>query len=167
MKLLLFGQIGSGKSFVGECLQRDFGIHYHDADDDLPQAMVEAVRSHQPITEAMRNEFTEVIIARIGDLSQRHADFCLAQALFKNRHRLRILTRCPTAVPVWIRSTDALIGARLLERTGHLASAYYAEKINPGFEAPTMPHQAIDNFGDDAALHAQLQKLVERFGTDS
>jgi len=167
VKLLLFGQIGSGKSFVGERLQRDFGIHYHDADDDLPVDMIAAVRAHQPITEAMRDEFTEIIIARIGELALRHTHFCLAQALFKNRHRLRILTRCPTVMPVWIRSTEALIRARLLERTGHLASAYYAEKINPGFEAPTMPHQAIDNFGNDAALRQQLQELVERFGTDS
>ncbi len=160
MKLLLFGQIGSGKSFVGETLQREFSLFYHDADSDLPASMIEAVRNHQPISEAMRDEFTGVIIARIRDLALHHESFCVAQALFKNRHRARILAEIPDVVPVWIRSTPELIRARLHERTGHLASAYYAKAINPGFEEPLMPHSVIDNLGDRAALLEQLRQLL-------
>ncbi len=161
MKLLLFGQIGSGKSFVGETLQRDFGMHYHDADDDLPASMLEAIRNHEPINDAMRDEFTGVIIARIRDLASRHETFCVAQALFKNRHRARIVAEVPDIIPVWVRSTPELIRVRLHERTGHLASAYYAKAINPGFEEPLLSHKVIDNLGDAAALHAQLAQLLQ------
>jgi shikimate kinase len=70
MKLLLFGMIGSGKSFIGEFLQREFGITYHDADRDLPESVEEAIRMHKPITGEMRDAFVERIIERIRLLSQ-------------------------------------------------------------------------------------------------
>ncbi len=161
MKLLLIGEIGSGKSYVGELLQREFGVFYHDADVDLPDDMAEAVRAQQPLTDAMRSDFCDRIIARIQTLGAEHAEFCVAQALFKNRHRQRILEAVPDVRLVWVKSTPELTHARLMERTGHIASAYYAEKINPGFEVPVMPHARIDNLGDASALRVQIAKLLQ------
>ena len=41
---------------------------------------------------------------------------------------------------------------------GHLASAYYADIVNPAFEAPTVPHLALDNFGNPDPLRpAQIE----------
>jgi gluconokinase len=47
MLLILFGLPGSGKNFVGRILQEDFGFLFHDADDDLPDEMREAIQSQQ------------------------------------------------------------------------------------------------------------------------
>ena len=160
MKLLLFGKIGSGKSFVGELLQRDHGIPYHDADLDLPESMKEVIRRHEPITEEMRDAFVDRIVARMRSLSHEHADFCVAQALFKNRHRERILAAFPDLTMVWVQSTDEFVEARLRERTSHLASRYYAQQVNPQFEAPTHAHEVIENSANLAFLHSQLDSLL-------
>jgi len=167
MKLLLFGQIGSGKSYVGELFQRKFEIPYHDADRDLPEEMKEAIRNHQPITEEMRDGFVERIIGRMHELSQQHAQLCIAQALFKNRHRLRILEAFPDLQMVWVRSNDVLIHTRLHERTGHVASQYYAQMVNPNFEEPVHAHQVIENTGDETWVHHQMLSVLTKSGVRS
>lgn len=164
MKLLLFGKIGSGKSYVGELCQREFGMAYHDADLDLPEVMRKAIRNHQSITEDMRDDFVERIIERIHALSQQHEQFCIAQALFKNRHRLRILEAFPDVQMVWVRSTEALINERLEERTGHVASLYYAQMVNPNFEEPAHRHLTIENTGDDPWLCGQMLSILDSDG---
>ncbi|QIF02799.1 hypothetical protein [Roseimicrobium sp. ORNL1] len=160
MKLLLFGKIGSGKSYAGELFQREFGLAYHDADRDLPEAMKEAIRNHRPTTEEMRDDFVRVIIERIHQLSQEHQHFCIAQALFKNRHRQRILAEFPELQMVWVRSDESLSDARLENRIGHVASLYYAQMVNPNFEEPTHRHLVIENTGDDSTLLDQMRSIL-------
>jgi carbohydrate kinase (thermoresistant glucokinase family) len=160
MKLLLFGQIGSGKSHVGALLAQEFGFHYHDADTDLPGEIVDAIRRHAPLTDDMRDQFAERIATRLEALSASHSNFVVAQALFKDRQRSLLLARCPSLHLVWVRSTPVLIAARLKERTGHIASAYYADVVNPVFEAPTVPHLILDNLGDSEQLRLALIELL-------
>lgn len=160
MKLLLFGQIGSGKSYIGDLLARQFGLHHHEADHDLPADMVNALRRHEPFTDAMRDDFAERIRARIASLARTHHRLVVSQALFKERHRTRLQTAFPDLQLVWVRSSPALIAERLRERTGHLASAYYAEVVNPGFEPPVGPHLVLDNLADPARLQLDLTRLL-------
>lgn len=161
MTILLFGQIGSGKSFVGEFLQREFGIAYYDADLDLPRSLVESIRAHKPISEQMRERFTEKIIDRIHLLQKEHQEFCVAQALFKNRQRVRLLEEFPDLRLVWVRSEPPQLDVRLRERTGHVASHYYAKIVNPQFEPPSMVHWVLENVADPSELHARLAALLE------
>jgi sugar-phosphatase len=166
MKLLLFGKIGSGKSFIGELLQREFGIAYHDADLDLPDTMREAIRNHEPISEKMRDSFVEGIIERIHQLSRKHDEFCIAQALFKEHHRQRLLEAFPDLTLVWVHSTDELTDTRLQGRTGHLASRYYAQMVNPQFEVPTHTHQTIENTADITQLRKRVVSMLESARSD-
>lgn len=166
MKLLLFGQIGSGKSHVGALLGREFGLHYHDADADLPPGMVAAIRRHEPLTDSMRDHFADRMIARIAALSADHPRFVVAQALFKDRQRARLLTAFPDLRLVWVRSTPALIAARLRQRTGHLASVYYAATVNPAFEPPSVPHLVLENLADTQRLRLDLARLLSGIGRE-
>lgn len=160
MKLLLFGQIGSGKSYIGELLAREFGLHYHDADRDLPADALEAIRRHEPFTEGMREQFLDRIIARIDELSTMHPRFVIAQALFKNRQRARLREAFPSLQLVWVRSSPEQIEERLRARTGHIASSYYANTVNPGFEPPIVPHLVLDNVADAEGLRLNLVRLL-------
>jgi gluconate kinase len=160
MKLFLFGQVGSGKSYVGELLQRRFGIPFYDADWDLPEALRNAIAAHQPITEAMRTEFTAAIVRRIALLEQGKKHFVIAQALFKNRHREHLIQTFPDLTLVWVRSSPSVASRRLHERVGHIASSYYAELINPGFEPPTHPHALIENVQNSRQLVSNLAQLL-------
>lgn len=160
MQLLLFGPIGSGKSYIGELLAQDFGLHYHDADRDLPAEALEAIGRHEPFTEAMREQFLERIIARIRGLAIAHPRFVVAQALFRNHQRARLLEAFPSLQLVWVRSSPEQIAERLRARTGHIASSYYATTINPGFELPTVPHLVLDNIADPDGLRLNLVRLL-------
>lgn len=160
MELLLFGPIGSGKSYIGELLAQEFGLHYHDADHDLPADALEAIVRHEPFTEAMREQFLERVIARIRVLANAHPHFVVAQALFRNRQRARLLDTFPSLQLVWVRSSPEQIAERLRARTGHLASSYYATTVNPSFEPPTVPHLALDNVPDPDGLRFNLVRLL-------
>ncbi len=164
MKLFLFGQVGSGKSHIGRLLGARFGIHFHDGDDDLPACIRVAVKDHLPITDAMRDEFTDIIIARIRSLSSQHDNLCVAQALFKNAHRQKLLRAVPDVHMVWVRSTPDMIANRLARRTGHLATGYYAAIVNPGFESPTVPHRVFENCDDPSLLDRRLRELIGEIG---
>ena len=162
MKLFLFGQIGSGKSHVGHLLGERFNLHFHDADDDLPTSIRIAVKNHLPISDTMRDEFTEIIVSRIRSLSTRHENLCVAQALFKNKHREKLLCALPDIRMVWVRSHPDLIARRLERRTDHLATAYYATVVNPKFEVPTIPHESVENTEDGCLLDHRLAELITR-----
>ena len=167
LHLLLFGQIGSGKSHVGELLAREFELHHHDADQDLPPAIAAAIRRHEPFTEAMRDDFVGRIQARIASLVRDHPRFVVSQALFKERNRNRLHIAFPDLRFVWVRSTPELIAARLKERTGHVASAYYAQTVNPAFEPPALPHRVLDNLADPARLRLDLACLLAEATTSA
>ena len=160
MKLFLFGQVGSGKTYVGELPRRRFGMPFYDADWDLPEALRNAITAHQPVTEAMRTEFTAAIVRRISLLEQGNQHFVIAQALFKNRHREHLIQTFPDLTLVWVRSSPSVASRRLHERVGHIASSYYAELINPGFEPPTHPHALIENVQDSRQLVSNLAQLL-------
>lgn len=160
MKLFLFGQVGSGKTYIGELLQQRFGIPFYDADWDLPEALRNVISAHQPITEAMRTEFTAAIVRRIALLKQGNEHFVIAQALFKNRHSEHLIQAFPDLTLVWVRSSPSVASRRLHDRVGHIASSYYAELVNPGFEPPTHPHALIENVQDSQQLVSDLARLL-------
>src|SRR5687767_12651725 len=87
VSFLLFGQIGVGKTFLGQHIAAEFGLPFHDADSDLPPSILDAIARRTPFTDAMRDEFTLILRGRIALLAAVHPRFCIAQALFYNRQR--------------------------------------------------------------------------------
>lgn len=160
MKLFLFGQIGAGKSHCGRLLAREFGIAFHEGDDDLTPAMRAAIATRAAFPPEMRRTFADFLVARLAGLAVTHARFCVAQGLFKNSERQRLRAALPDLVFVWVRAKPETIAARLRTRTGHVADAAYAAWANPHFEAPDFPHLTVDNDGDEAELRCALAAAV-------
>lgn len=146
----LFGKAGSGKSYVGKIASLAYGFHFHDADGDLPERFRKAVERREKVTEDVREEFLQAIITTARRLSISHRDVCICQALPRDRLRQRIVEAIPSVEFIWVDAPGDLITARLRERSGHLASAEYADSLNRIFEEPTVPHVKFVN-GDDAA----------------
>lgn len=160
----LFGKAGSGKSHIGEAAGRDYGFHFHDADQDLPATFRKAIESGGGVTEKMREEYTEVLIATVSRLASAHRDVCISQALFRNRIRLRLLQAVPAVEFVWIDAPDDVILARLQGRPDHIATAPYARMVNSLFEVPTLPHAKFVNDNDPARFTEQMKKIFGRSG---
>src|SRR5882757_6105280 len=62
-----FGLPGAGKTYAARLFEQ-FGFTMHDADDDLPDVMRQAISTQQPVNDDMRDEFFKRIIAHVEQL---------------------------------------------------------------------------------------------------
>ena len=159
---LLFGKAGSGKSYIGRLSSLTYGFHFHDADCDLPGDFRRAIENQERVTERMREDYIEIIIATIKRLMFTNKDICISQALLRNKYRKKILEAIPSVEYVWVDAPDRLISSRLENRAGHVASQYYAEMVNRIFEIPTVPHVRFENGNDPVKFDAQMKAIFEQ-----
>jgi gluconate kinase len=109
----------------------------------------------------MRDQYFDVVIGRISELVRLHDNLAVAQALFKNAHRRKILDHFPDARFIWVRSEPELIDSRLAARADHLAGKHYGELINKHFETPSIPHAVLFNNDGRGEVINQLSEIIE------
>jgi gluconate kinase len=156
---LLFGKAGSGKSYIGKLASLTYGFHFHDADEDLPERFRRAIENQEKVTDEVREEYIEIVIATIRRLMLTHKDICICQALFRNKYREKILEAIPSVDYVWDDAPDDLILSRLENRAGHLAPRGYAEMVNKIFEMPTVAHVKFENGNDPIRFDDQMKAI--------
>ena len=159
---LLFGKAGSGKSYIGKLASRTYGFHFHDADEDLPERFRKAIENQEKVTEEVREEYIEIVIATIKRLMLTNKDICICQALVRNRYREKILQAIPSVEYVWVDAPDDLILSRLENRTGHMAPRGYAEMVNRMFEIPTVAHIRFENGNDPIKCYDQMKAIFDK-----
>jgi len=162
MIFFLFGLLGAGKNYVGRVFADEFGYTFYDADEDLTPAMKGAIAYQTEFTEHMRDEYFEIVIGRMAELRQNHKKLVISQALFKNRHRQRILAHFPGIKFVWVQSDEQLIGKRLSARKDHPADRSYGELVNRLFEGPCIPHEILVNNGGRQEVVGQIASLLAK-----
>lgn len=156
---LFFGKAGSGKSYIGKMSSLTYGFHFHDADWDLPGEFRRAIEKQERVTERMREDYIEIMIAMIRRLMLTNRDICISQALPRNEFRKKILQAIPSIEYVWVDAPEGLISSRLENRAGHIASKGYAEMVNRVFEIPTVPHVRFENGNDPIKFEAQMKAI--------
>jgi len=156
---LLFGKAGSGKSYIGKLSGLTYGFHFHDADWDLPGDFRRAIANQEKVTERMREDFIEIVIATIKHLMLTNQNVCIGQALFRNRYREKILEAIPSVEYVWVDAPDGVILSRLENRASHIASRRYAETVNRVFEVPTVAHVRFENGNDPKRFDDQMKAI--------
>jgi gluconate kinase len=164
MVKILFGKAGTGKSYIGKLSGRTYGFHFHDADCDLPADFRRAIENDERVTERMREDYIQIIIATIQRLMLTNKDICISQALLRDKYREKIRAAIPSVEYVWIDAPDDLISSRLENRAGHIASRRYAERVNKVFEIPTVPHVRFENGNDPIKFEAQMKAIFEPEG---
>jgi len=155
----LFGKAGSGKSHIGKLASRNYGMQFHDADADLPEIFQRAIERGEKVTEEVREEYIEIIIAKMKRLALANEHVCMCQALPRNRYRGKILKAIPSAEFVWVDAAAELISSRLRNRAGHIAPVGYAEMVNRMFEIPTVPHVRFENGNDPTKFRDQMRAI--------
>jgi gluconokinase len=154
--LFLFGVSGAGKTFVGELVSRKLGYFHYDLDQDLTPAMRAAIAEKRSFTEAERDEYFEVVRARINDIAGLHSTVVFTQGAYKERHREFLRKHIPMLRTIWIKAPRDVIHERLRVREGGVP-ADYADAIERNFEAPLLGMALLN----DAA---SVEELWERFG---
>lgn len=162
MLLILFGLPGSGKNYVGRILAEDFGFHFHDADDDLPTDMREAIIHHQIATDDMRDRHLFAIAETIRRLQVGHENLAVAGAFFKARNRRWLTEQFPDLIWVLVETTPEIQHQRLSRRHNHLADAAYAAQIAAQFEPPHRPHFTLNNTAGHDEVQIQLMEIISR-----
>lgn len=160
MLIILFGKPGSGKNFVGEILQQDYGFHYHDLDADLTLEIKTLIKEQKIIPLDVRIKIFNVFIEKIRQLQQHYQDVAVSQAIVKEVNREMLHKAFPKAMFILVTADNTLRHARLTSRS-HIVNKEYAEKVDKIFEDTQIPHQMLYNNNDRQEIIKQLDKLIK------
>jgi gluconate kinase len=156
-----FGLPGAGKTYAARLFEQ-FGFTMHDADDDLPDEMRQAISTQQPINDDMRDEFFKRITAHVHDLLPEHPKLVVAQTFIKEKYRRRFLEHFPHAQFILVEAKDPIRELRLERRTNQPLEPDYTRKMIAMFEPPHIPHKTITNDADGALiLEDQIAALLK------
>jgi len=159
--IFLYGLAGAGKSYCGQLFARRLGYHYYDLDVHLTPAMQEAIRAKTTFTDAMRDEFFEVIREKIREACGTHAKILFAQGAYKERHRAFLKAALPSLHFVCVSAPIDVLQGRLAARGGQV-TADYALSIAKGFEPGSEVRLLLNEGAEDAVLVERFEQLFKK-----
>ncbi|MEA9913649.1 gluconokinase [Xanthomonas campestris pv. raphani] len=119
LAIVVMGVSGSGKTTIAQALATHYGFRFLDADDYHSVAARAQMASGQPLTDAMRLPWVELLSATLRDCVQSGESVVLAFSGLRGTHR-QLLRR--SGVPmrfVFLHAAPHVIAARLSARAGH------------------------------------------------
>jgi len=161
----LFGKTGSGKSYIGEQLER-MGIHHIDGDKHITQRMRDCLLEGEQMTRDMIDAFVEVLVnvIKAQKLKAPQQSFVISQAMYMDHHRHRLLSAIPELKFVMIDVIQAIREDRVSSRFDNnqsKVSLSYAKDMDKFFEAPT--HEVLllqNNLNSTTALVADIKQVM-------
>lgn len=159
--IILFGLPGAGKSFIGHLCQQEKNHTHFDGDILLSAAMREQLANNELLTEEMRDELCENLIAAIHELTQQHPQLIVSQALPKKRNRQKILKIFPHAQFFLI---EAQYSTRLnrIQKGHHPMTEKLLQKIDAIFESPNDTNEIYSIINNDTSLEILLSELFQK-----
>ncbi len=153
--LFFYGLSGAGKTYVGQLVSQLSGRFFYDADHDISPAMQQALDTHQPFTEAMRNEYFPRVASNIAALQKKHASLVVTQGTYKQRHRDFLQAAVTDIDMICVVCEKEMMQAQLQQRARGISSASAAALL-ADFESPHAGEKVLHNRGDDADIVQQL-----------
>lgn len=162
MKLIvLFGLPGSGKTYAGKVLEKEFGFYLHDGDQDLPEDMKTALLHNSLVTDDMRDKFFQQVIEATKQLEKSYTTIAVAQTFIKEKYRELFLKTFPHAKFILIQAPITVREKRLAKRKNYPIDEAYARNMVKMFEIPSIPHTVLVNEKEgEEEIKKQLQLLL-------
>jgi len=155
---VIFGLPASGKTFVGNVMQKYFGFYHHDGDQDMTQKYIDAILQEQ-VTDEMREEFFSTLIASIKKLQQQK--IVISQTFIKEKFRKQFLQSFPDAKFILVQTQIDTREKRLPSNRFDLSLKKW-RKMASIFEIPNITHSIIYNNEDgEENIKKQLQILIK------
>lgn len=165
MLIVVFGLPGSGKSYVGTILKKEFDFCLYDGDIDLPRDIKDAIANKTLITDTMRDEFFKRVICQIKRLKKTHRKLVVAQTFIKEKYRKLVLKHFPDTQFILIKTKTSLRESRIAQRKYYHLDRAYAQAMCRNFESSRINHAVLDNNTDgEEEIKKQLKKINNAFG---
>lgn len=160
MIVVVMGVAGSGKSTVGPMLATAIGFAFLEGDSLHSAANVEKMGRGIPLTESDRRPWLAAIHARLLDAVQRGEDLVVACSALTEASRSILADGVPITW-VYLKGSEAVLRARLRDRTGHYMKA---GMLDSQLEALEEPADAIvgDITESPAAIVEQVLAALRR-----
>jgi Shikimate kinase len=85
--IILFGEMGCGKTHWGKILAKECGMEFFDGDDVVTPAMIERVSRFRPLTKAMVDDYVQNHLGP-AILERCKIGLFVAQALYRSENRV-------------------------------------------------------------------------------
>ncbi|MBB4759133.1 gluconokinase [Xanthomonas arboricola] len=136
LAIVVMGVSGSGKTTIAQALAAHYGYRFLDADDYHSVAARAQMAAGQPLTDAMRLPWVELLAATLRDCVQAGESVVLAFSGLRGTHR-QLLRR--SGIPlrfVFLHAAPHVIAARLSARAGHFMPASLLDSQLQTLELP-------------------------------
>lgn len=162
MFFILFGLPGSGKTYTGKLLAKQFDFYFYDGDESLPVDMRKAINSQEKVTDEMRDRFFADLARKIGELRKQHPSLVVAQTYIKEKYREQVLEQFPDAKFILIESLEPIREMRLMHQNTYPLALDYVRRMVANFDVPVIPHTTLLNNTDGE--RGLLEKLALLLG---
>jgi gluconokinase len=130
------GVAGSGKSSIGQLLASELRCEFLDGDSLHPLANIHKMTVGIPLTDADRVPWLAAIHARIVESFERGRNLVVACSALRQRYR-ETLANGVSITWVYLKGSEEVIRARLLERQHHFMKAEMLASQFADLEEPT------------------------------
>jgi gluconokinase len=140
--IILLGVSGSGKTTVGKALGTLLGWSFLDADDYHPEANVAKMSRGEPLTDADRAPWLEILRTEIAARLVRGEEAILACSALKKAYRQQLQVDPARVRFVYLKVSPELLQKRLEQRKGHFVKPSMLRSQLATLEEP-LPSEAL------------------------
>ncbi|MCC4621349.1 AAA family ATPase [Xanthomonas cassavae CFBP 4642] len=119
LAIVVVGVSGSGKTTIAQALAAHYGFRFLDADDYHSVAARAQMAAGQPLTDAMRVPWVELLSATLRECVQAGESVVLAFSGLRHTHRQLLRSSGVPMRFVFLHAAPHVIAARLGARAGH------------------------------------------------
>ncbi len=143
MVIILMGVSGAGKTTVGRLLASALGAEFIEGDQFHPPANIEKMRRNVALDDGDRRPWLAALAREIGRWSADGRHVVLACSALKRRYRDVLRQGRPEVRLIHLAGSEAMIRARLAQRTGHYMPASLLASQLAALEAPARAEGAL------------------------
>jgi gluconokinase len=161
--IILLGVSGSGKTTVGQALSALTGWTFLDADDYHPPANVEKMSGGEPLTDADRAPWLEILRTEIATRLKRGENAILACSALKKAYRQQLQVDPAQVRFVYLKVSPDLLQQRLEQRKDHFMKSSMLRSQLETLEEPDSREVLIigvEAESDPETLASTIQKSL-------
>lgn len=144
---IMFGEMGSGKTYLGTRFAKANGAVFFDGDSVVPPEMAEKVSAFKPLTRDILDRYLDILFDEIADRAAKCEHLVVAQALYSDQDRkdleLFLISMAYEVEFIWIRTGFFRNLRQLLSRPNGWRWVGYWLMNKPWFRWPTHKSRVV------------------------